>query len=156
MKRLLTLSSLLFLVLASILVTSCEEEVMSNPDVLVVSGLELAGGQQVPAVATTGGGSLDARYDKASKTLNLTFAWANLSDSVIAIYIQGPAERGAQGPVLRSFSNFSASRSGAYTIDIPVDEVTFKEAELLGGAYYINILTKSQPNGEVRGQIVFE
>ncbi|HEX8332589.1 MAG TPA: CHRD domain-containing protein [Segetibacter sp.] len=156
MNRIIRLSSFLFLFSAIVLVSSCEEDMVADPDVFLVTGLELAGGQEVPVVSTTGSGSLDARYDRNKKELHVTFAWANLSDSVTGIQIQGPAIRGVVGPVLVPFTNFSRNRSSTYSSTVLVDEITLKEIELLRGEYYINIQSKTHPAGELRGQIVFE
>ena len=156
MNRIIRLSAFLLLFSAIFLVSSCEEDMVADPDVFLVTGLELAGGQEVPAVSTTGSGSLDARYDRKVKELTVSFAWANLSDSVTGMHIHGPAVRGVPGPVLVPFTNFSRNRSGTYSSTVLVDEVTLKEIELLRGEYYINIHTKTYPAGEVRGQIVFE
>jgi hypothetical protein len=156
MTRLLRLSSFLLLFSATTFFVSCEEDIVANPDIFLVSGLELSGGQEVPVVSTTGSGSLDARYDRNLKELNVTFAWANLTDSVVSMHIHGPAPRGVAGPVLVPLTGFNRSKSGTYTTTVVVDEIKLKEVELLRGDYYINIHTKAFPGGELRGQIVFE
>jgi hypothetical protein len=156
MKRLIRLPSFLLLFSAIALISSCEEDMVADPSVFLATGLELAGGQEVPVVSTTGSGTLDARYDRNIKELLVTFAWANLSDSVTGMHIHGPAVRGVSGPVVVPFTNFSRNRSGTYSATVLVDEVTLKEIELLRGEYYLNIHTKSFPAGELRGQIVFE
>jgi hypothetical protein len=156
MMRLLRLPTFLLLLTAGIFLNSCEEDIVADPDVFLVTGLELSGGQEVPVVSTNGGGTMDARYDRNAKELNLTFAWANLSDSVVSMHIHGPAPRGVSGPVLVPLTGFNRNRSGTYTTTIVVDEVKLKEVELLRGDYYLNIHTKAFPGGEVRGQIVFE
>jgi hypothetical protein len=156
MKRTLRLSSFLVLFSAFLFLTSCEEETLLNPDLEISRELELSGGQEVPAVTTAGNGILNARYDKSTKQLNLTLAWGNLSDTVTAMHIHGPALIGVPGPVLVPFTNFPRSRYGSHTETFTVDEVILREAELLNGEYYINIHTRTHPSGELRGQILFE
>jgi hypothetical protein len=156
MKRTLRLSSFLLLFSAFAFITSCEEETLLNPDLVISRELELSGGQEVPAVTTTGNGILNARYDKSTKELNLTFAWGNLADTITAMHVHGPAVFGVPGPVLVPFTNFTRSRYGSHTQTFIVDEVTLREAELLNGEYYINIHTRRHPGGELRGQILFE
>lgn len=156
MIRFIRLSSILFLFTTLSLITSCEEETMTNPDILIVNGIDITGGQEVPPVSTRGAGNLDVRYDKSNKQLSLTFAWGNLSDSVTGIHIHGPALPGAAGPVLLPFTNFPKRANGAHTETFTVNGVKLKEPELLNGEYYINIHTKTYPAGEIRGQIVVE
>ena len=156
MKNIIRLSSFLLLFSAFTFITSCEEETLNNPDLVITNGLDMTGGQEVPVVSTPGTGNLDVRYDRASKLLTLTFAWGNLTDSVTAMHIHGPALPGVSAPVLVPFTNFVKSRYGTHSQAFVVDEVTLKEAELLGSQYYINIHTKTYPAGEIRGQIVFE
>jgi hypothetical protein len=148
--------SLPILVLFALSFTGCEKETLVSPDLVITNGLDVIGGQQVPAVTTNGTGNLDLRYDKSSKQLTLTFAWGNLADSVTAMHIHGPALPGVAGPVLIPFTNFTKGRYGAHTQTVLVNEVSLKEAELLNNQYYINIHTKKYPAGEIRGQITFE
>ena len=156
MKNIIRLSTFLLLFSSFTFLTSCEEDNLNNPDLVITNGLDITGGQETPAVATRGAGNLDVRYDKASKQLALTFAWGNLTDSVTAMHIHGPALPGVPGPVLVPFTNFPKGRYGTHTQTFTVDGVTLKEAELFGDQYYINIHTKAFPAGEIRGQIMFE
>jgi hypothetical protein len=156
MKNFIRLFTALFLFSAFSFLTSCEEETMENPDLVMANNLDITGGQEVPPVSTSGTGNLDVRYDKSTKQLILTFAWGNLSDTVTAVHIHGPAPLGTAGPVLVPFSNFMRSKNGAHTETFTVDEMKLKEAELLNGDYYINIHTNRYPAGEIRGQILFE
>ena len=156
MKNTLRLSSFLLLFSAFTFITSCEEETLNNPDLLITNGLDMTGGQEVPVVSTPGTGNLDVRYDRTSKQLSVTFAWGNLTDSVTAMHIHGPALPGVSGPVKVPFTNFPKGRYGTHTQTFMVDEVALKEAELLNNEYYINIHTKTYPAGEIRGQIMFE
>lgn len=156
MKNIIRLSSFLFLFSAVTFLSSCEEETLVNPDLVITNGLDMTGGQEVPVVSTPGTGNLDVRYDKTSKQLVLTFAWGNLTDSVTAMHIHGPALQGVPGPVVVPFTNFITNRYGTHSQTFLVDEVTLKEAELLGNQYYINIHTKTYPAGEIRGQIIFD
>lgn len=156
MKNIIRLSTFLLILSSLTFLPSCEEENLSNPDLALVNGLDITGGQEVPVVSTRGAGNLDVRYDKANKQLTLTFAWGNLTDSVTAMHIHGPALPGVAGPVLVPFTNFPRGKYGSHTQTFRVDEVTLKEAELFGDQYYVNIHTKAFPGGEIRGQILFD
>lgn len=153
MKNIYRTLSVLFLA-SALSFASCEEETLVNPDLVLVNGLDITGGQEVPAVTTNGAGNLDVRYDKGTKQLTLTFAWGNLSDTVIDLHLQGPAAQGVIAPVLHQFSNFQRSKNGSHTETFTVDGSVLKEDELLNNLYYVNILTRNNPTGEIRGQIL--
>lgn len=158
--------------LATILfaMVSCERNAEENK-VLIYERKEIpmTGAQEVPAVPTTGLGSMDVNYSKETRILTYTVRWSGLTDSVSLMHIHGLAPAGfnagiVQNIVHTSNSIFPQKTSGKYTFSktgsisgtLLVDGVFVKEADLLNGMYYMNIHTPVYPGGEIRGQIVFQ
>lgn len=127
----------------------------NNNNSVTKTGIALSGAQEVPAVSTSGSGTLDVSYDKSTKALTYSASWTGMTDSVTMMHIHGPAERGTNAGVVYPIPDFTPGTAGTATGTVKLDEVKLKEAELLGGKYYYNIHTKTQPAGEIRGQIEF-
>lgn len=117
---------------------------------------------QSPSAAT---GKLSVSYDDRTKVLNYSISWSGLSDSVIAIRLNGPAPSGyaaldptftganptavATSPykTLQIFTG-TAPRSlypatGSYTGSVNVDNVKIREQDILNGLYYFTIHSKT-------------
>ena len=52
MNRFIRLATVLFLFCSFIFITSCEEDTMANPDILISDNIDITGGQEVPPVST--------------------------------------------------------------------------------------------------------
>ncbi len=91
----LTAISSLLLVFATSL-TSCEkeEEKKKNGSLYSKTDIPITGAQSVPATPSGGSGALAVIYTKSAKSLNYTFNWTGLTDTITAIVIQGPAPTG--------------------------------------------------------------
>lgn len=129
-------------------------------------------------VPSTGSGTLNVFYTKETRTLNYTVIWSGLSDSVVAMHIHGLAPVGFNAGVVQHIisgvgsstgtngAQFSAqttatsryrfSKSGTISGTFQVDGFIVKEQDLLNAMYYVNIHTKTNPGGEIRGQIKFQ
>ena len=118
-------------------------------------GIALTGAQEVPAVTTSGSGSLDVSYDKSTKTLRYSASWTGMSDSVTMMHFHGPADKGVNAGVVFPIPNFTKGMAGTANGTVTLDEAKMKEADLLGGKWYYNIHTKTHPGGEIRGQVEF-
>lgn len=147
--------SLAIFFLSATLVTSCDKDDDKEQTVFTANNLPMSAAQEVPANASTATGSMNASYDKTTKTLVLSATWANLSAAPVAAHIHGTAARGANAGVKVDFHDNVAAASGNFNRSIPVDEVAIKEDSLLNGFYYFNIHTPNNPGGEIRGQIEF-
>lgn len=134
--------------------TSCEEDIAEETTTKTTT---LTGAQMVPAVTTSGTGTLSYTYNKSIKTLTYSITWSGLTDSVNNMGIYGLAVRGQSGALLQSFtlSTVQKRKEGTYTGNVYVDEQVFKEADLLAGKFYLAVRTKAFPTGEIRGQFEF-
>ena len=109
----------------------------------------LGGDQEVPAVVTdalgVGGFLLNAGRDSIWVNINVD----GLSGPITGIHIH-EAAKGATGPVVFDLSGMATQNqiSGVLT--------GFDLNKFITGAYYVNVHTDANPNGEIRGQISFE
>lgn len=143
--------SLLALVL---LASACKKE-STDTSVVSANNLAISGSQEVPAVTTSGSGTMDISYNKTTKVFSYTLRWTNLSGAPTAMHIHGTALAGVNAGVLSGISGFTAAATATYSGTVIVNETTLKEADLLAGKWYVNIHTSANPSGEIRGQISF-
>ena len=125
------------------------------------SGIAMTGAQETPATPSPALGSLDINYVKGSKILSYKFSWSGLADTITGIHIHGLAPVGYAAGILQAITTVKNEtvfpyRGGSYTGYLTVDGVVIKEESLLNALYYLNIHTKTYPNGEIRAQIKFD
>lgn len=142
----------LFVAVSGFFFASCEEDLT-----VMTKTQTMTGAQQVPAVASSGTGTLSYTYNKSNRTLTYSITWSGLTDSVNNMGIYGPAVRGQSGALLQSFtlSTVQKRKEGTFSGNVYIDEQVFKENDLLAGKYYLNVRTKAFANGEIRGQFEF-
>ena len=119
----------------------------------------LSPASEVPPNTTTGSGSVTATYDSAAKSLTLNVTYSGLSGPVTAAHIHGPAEAGKNAGVVFWLSQKPAAQGDtpppfpspfSNTVTLTDDQAN----DLSSGLYYVNIHTKANPGGELRGQLV--
>ena len=109
----------------------------------------LQGSQEVPAVASSGGGVVIVKYDMATKTLELIGNYSGLTDTISNSHIhRGPA--GVSGPVIVPLAN-TGLKYGKISGKAVVSQ-GFEDSLLLGNAY-ANVHSKAFPGGELRAQL---
>jgi hypothetical protein len=127
--------------------------------------IPLTGAQETPATNSAGLGKMDVHYSKETRTLTYTVSWSGLTGPVAAMHIHGPAPIGyAAVPVQNIITSSNGifkpgptyGTSGTVSATLIADNIAIKESDILNGFYYVNIHTSSFPNGEIRGQIVFQ
>lgn len=105
---------------------------------------------EVPPRVSHGHGMLDATFDTSTKSLQWTLTYADLSGPVTAAHFHGPAPVGqnanVQVPIAKS--DVPSPMKGTATLD---DK---QAADLMAGQWYVNIHTKQNPSGEIRGQVL--
>jgi hypothetical protein len=105
---------------------------------------------EVPPRVSHGHGMLDATFDTSTKSLQWTLTYADLSGPVTAAHFHGPAPVGqnanVQIPIAKS--DMPSPMKGTATLD---DK---QAADLMAGQWYVNIHTKQNPSGEIRGQVL--
>ncbi|MCG2615609.1 CHRD domain-containing protein [Terrimonas sp. NA20] len=168
--KLFRLTALGFLSFALFMgLSSCEKESEKKKvNFYTKSDISGTGAQIAPNPSpSTGLAKLSVSYDKRTKVLNYTISWSGLSDSVIAVRLNGPAPIGysalrnpftvATGDstsfnttpyIVLQQTTGTAPRAllpstGTFTATFPIDEVTATELNLLNQYYYVTLHTKT-------------
>lgn len=103
---------------------------------------------EVPPSKSTGSGEATASLDTATHELSYDVTFAGFSSDVTAAHIHGPAETGANAGVVVALGN--APKSPIHGSAKLTPE---QEKQLTDGLYYVNIHSKNNPGGAIRGQL---
>ncbi|TIQ37760.1 MAG: CHRD domain-containing protein [Mesorhizobium sp.] len=107
----------------------------------------LDGGQQTPPVTTKGKGTATFTFNTTSKKLSWNVKYSGLSGPAVAAHIHGPAAMGQNADPVIPFKKTKSPMKGSATL------TDAQAADLEAGKYYVNVHTKANPDGEIRGQI---
>lgn len=145
--------------------TACE----STTEARVRYRATMTGGQEVPAVTTSGSGTFEATLDQSTNILTYTLTYSGLGTAATMAHIHGPAAAGATAGILVDFATSTAlgrtltlgtSGSGTGTINLGVTSVITGTVSgdslrklLDSGNAYINVHSVNNGNGEIRGQV---
>nr|WP_294551605.1 CHRD domain-containing protein [uncultured Rhodopila sp.] len=108
----------------------------------------LSAASEVPPTHSTGSGEATATLDTATHELTYDVTFSGFSSDVTAAHIHGPAEPGKNAGVVVPLGNAPKSPihgSARLTAE--------QEQQLAAGLYYVNIHSKNNPSGAVRGQL---
>jgi hypothetical protein len=109
----------------------------------------LDGKSEVPPNTSAGTGTADIDYDAASKKLTWKLTYSGLTGPATAAHFHGPAEVGKNAGVAVAIPNATQSPAdGSATL------TDAQAADLEAGKYYVNVHTKANPGGEIRGQVM--
>lgn len=113
----------------------------------------LTGAQQVPPVQTSGSGTANLTYDASTRVVTWNITFSGLSSQATMAHFHGPAAAGKNAGV-----KVWLSQKGVMGVTSPItgqatlspDDAKMFEA----GDMYINVHTKNNPSGEIRGQVI--
>ncbi len=108
---------------------------------------KLDGASEVPANDSKGTGKAKLVYDTDSKKLTYTITYKDLSGDALAAHFHGPADPGANGGIEAPITVGKSPIKGDATL------TDAQAADLAAGKWYVNIHTKANPGGEIRGQV---
>ncbi len=115
---------------------------------LVTFTTQMRGGNEVPPVATSANGQVDAMLNTETNVLRWRLTYTNLSGPARAGHFHGPAAIGANAGVVLPFPGLMSSpMEGSATL------TAAQVADLMAGRWYANIHTAANPGGEIRGQM---
>lgn len=136
-------------VLASALLAGCGALLPANDKShLVTFTTQMRGGNEVPPVATSASGQVDAMLNTDTNVLRWRLTYTNLSGPPRAGHFHGPAAIGANAGVVLPFSGLMGSPlEGSATL------TAAQVSDLMAGRWYANIHTVANPGGEIRGQM---
>jgi CHRD domain len=112
----------------------------------------LTGDQQVPPVQTSGSGSANLTYDASTRVVTWNITFSGLSSQATMAHFHGPAATGKNAGVklwLSQKGTMEATSPISGQATLSPDDAKMFEA----GDMYINVHTKTNPNGEIRGQV---
>jgi hypothetical protein len=108
----------------------------------------LSAASEVPPSKSTGSGEATASLDTSTHELTYDVTFSGFASDVTAAHIHGPAPEGKNGGVVVPLGNTPKSPihgSAKLTLE--------QEKELAAGMYYVNVHSKNNPGGAVRGQL---
>lgn len=111
----------------------------------------LSGAEQVPPVETSGAGTAQISYDPEARVVTWSIAYSGLSSPATMAHFHGPADAGANGPV-----TLWLTKKGAEVKSPIRGEAMLSAAQaeqFAAGQWYVNVHTKTHPDGEIRGQV---
>ena len=107
----------------------------------------LSGTTEVPPNQSKGSGEVTASYDTSSKVLTWKGTYSGLSGDATAAHFHGPADPGKNAGVAVAIKPFGSPFDGTATL------TDAQAADLVAGRWYVNVHTKDDPGGELRGQL---
>ncbi len=135
--------------LVSVLLAGCGGMMPTdNKSHLLTFTTQMRGGNEVPPVATSANGQVDAMLNTETNVLRWRLTYTNLSGPARAGHFHGPAGVGANAGVALPFSGLiSSPMEGSATL------TAAQVVDLIAGRWYANIHTAANPSGEIRGQM---
>jgi CHRD domain len=108
----------------------------------------LTAASEVPPSKSTGSGEATASLDTATHELTYDVTFTGFASDVTAAHIHGPAPEGKNAGVIVPLGN--APKSPIHGSAKLTPE---QEKELVAGMYYVNVHSKNNPGGAIRGQL---
>jgi hypothetical protein len=110
---------------------------------------KLDGPSETPPTDSKGTGTVNAKFDTATKKLSWTVEYSGLSGPAIAAHFHGPAPVGKPAGILVPLTgSLESPISGSATL-------TAEQAKALtDGMMYFNVHTAAHKPGELRGQLM--
>ncbi|MFZ0608035.1 MAG: CHRD domain-containing protein [Xanthobacteraceae bacterium] len=112
---------------------------------------DLKGSSEVPPNTTGGTGSVTMTFDPATKELSWKGTYSGMTGPVTAAHIHGPAEPGKNAGVVMWLSTKGQPFPSPFSGSAKLTDA--QASDLMSGRYYVNIHTKANPGGEIRGQL---
>jgi hypothetical protein len=135
-----------FLLVGAMALAGCSS---TNSNV-VNMGATMNAASEVPPNTSPGKGDAVVKLDKATKTLTWTVTYSGLTGDATAAHFHGPAAPGANAPVVVPIGMGTVPNPATGSKVLTDDQI----ADLMAGKWYVNVHTKANPGGEIRGQVV--
>lgn len=113
---------------------------------------DLKGSSEVPPNTTSGTSSVTATYDPATKELTWSGTFSGLTGPAMAAHFHGPAEVGKNAGVQIWISEKGKPFDSPFKGSAKLTDA--QASDLMNGQWYVNIHTKANAGGEIRGQLV--
>jgi CHRD domain len=109
----------------------------------------LTAASEVPASTSTGSGTATVSLDTATHEITYDVTFSGFASAVTAAHIHGPAEAGKNAGVVVPLGDNPTSPIHGTAKLTPE-----QEQQLTAGLFYVNVHSKNNPGGAVRGQLV--
>jgi hypothetical protein len=103
---------------------------------------------EVPPKSSAGKGETVATLDTATKTLTYVTTYSGLTGPATMEHFHGPAAPGTNAPIVVPFKDPASGVQQSTTL------TDAQIADLEAGKWYVNVHTKANPGGEIRGQVL--
>lgn len=115
---------------------------------LVTLTSRATGASVLPANNSRGMAQIDLLYDSNTGLLRWKTRWGGFTSAITGAQFHGQAYEGQNGPVVMTWpAPFGSTYEGRATL-------TPEQAnDLLSGRWYLNVMTRNFPAGEIRGQL---
>ena len=133
---------------------ACDDD--DDENIVQFNNIQLRGANEVPAVTTSGTGTLNATYNRDTNILTYTVNWTlgNANDNLVGMHFHGPAAATANAPVVIDITPAASNRGASGTVSGSTRALTeAEESDLLGGRWYLNVHSNTFTSGELRGQL---
>jgi CHRD domain len=118
------------------------------PTADVCRSLHLRRQRKCPPSTSTGSGTATVSLDTAMHEITYDVTFSGFVSEVTAAHIHGPAEAGKNAGVVVPLGNNPTSPIHGTAKLTPE-----QEQQLTAGQYYVNVHTKNNPGGAIRGQL---
>jgi hypothetical protein len=108
----------------------------------------LAATSEVPPSTSKGSGEATVSLDTATHEITYDVTFKGFASAATAAHIHGPAEAGKNAGVLVPLGNNPTS-----PIHGTAKLTEEQQKQLTSGMYYVNVHTKNNPGGAIRGQL---
>ena len=109
----------------------------------------LTAAAEVPPSTSVGSGEANVSLDTATHEITYDVTFSGFASAAAAAHIHGPAESGKNAGVVVPLGNNPTSPIHG-TAKLTAEQ----EQQLASGMYYVNVHTKNNPVGAIRGQLV--
>ncbi len=109
----------------------------------------LSGAQEVPPTKSPATGTANVTLDTATHEVTVDLTFSGFTDDVTAAHIHGPAEAGKNAGVAVPLGN--APKSPVHATAKLTEE---QQKQLEAGMMYVNVHSKDNPSGAIRGQLM--
>jgi CHRD domain len=130
----------------------------SDPNILNLREVTLAGTNEVPAINSPATGRLTGNYNLQTNVLSFTVTWGGISGGLppSAMHFHGPARATENAGVIVNITGFPQQNTTAAPFTSTATLTDAQEVDLLGGRWYYNLHSATFPSGELRGQLLFQ
>lgn len=139
---------IIFLFLSAAILFGCKND-DAEPNIIEFKNIQVTGSQQIPFNASPDTGVFNGTYNLKTNSLRYTFTFTGITPTGMSFHKGAIGVKG--DVVLATFNSPYTSPINNFTQSLTDEE----EADLLGGLWYVNILSADFPQGELRGQLVF-